>query len=710
MSDTESHRGWGSGAEDRGVPFGTPGAPRAGREGENPDPVPESSNFGRYFTPKSTLVAALGVLALAYWMPTWVLFRASKGNGGGYLPLFALGTLILLVPLATILRRVGIIFSAGEKLFIFSALAVALFSFRTSAFIVTLLPSPYNFATTENNFEGEFLHAVPSHLVPFNDTQDERLSWFYRGLPEKIPEEAEQDWSLVADELPRESIPWRLWTGPLAWWLSLFAAVWIAQFCLAAILRKQWLEHETLMVPQADVVLTLVEKERPSAVWPRIFSSRAFWIGVGISLAIFALEGLHTYFPAVPNLKLRALTLKPYLTEPPWDAMVPQLTIEPYLVGIAYLLPAQLSLSLWFFAVVDNLTRVFLVATGQEPTVRVAWAGGVNGGSDAVGAVTVFTLVLLWGARRHLWAVVRKALWNDPSVDDSEEFLSHRVAFFGLLASLGFIIFWALHAGMSLLVTLFLFGFFFIIVIFISRVVCECGLVTARLYYLLPYERLVHLIGYKPWMLGTFAVNSFIWPTLMIEMQPLPLYLTAARVTQGYGGKGTGRRRWRPMWFVFLLLLLVAAVVVALRTVQVSYLRGGLNGSGGFYNETIWVFNNRLVRDVILKERAHSLDSAHVTAMVGGGLIMALLLLMRQLFYWWPFHPIGYVAAGLGGGIWFCFFIGWLIKRFVLKYGGGALFHQATPVFVGLVAGQFFSGVVWFVVGTVHGELSFAGV
>ena len=70
----------------------------------------------------------------------------------------------------------------------------------------------------------------------------------------------------------------------------------------------------------------------------------------------------------------------------------------------------------------------------------------------------------------------------------------------------------------------------------------------------------------------------------------------------------------------------------------------------------------------------------------------------------------GYVAAGLWSGVWFSFFIGWFIKRSVLRYGGGALFHQATPVFVGLVAGQFFMGVVWFVVGLIHGEVSFAAV
>ena len=680
--------------------------------GQGPRPRgPAGTGAGRCITAKSVLVAGALVVLLAYWMPTWVLFRHSGGNGGGYLPLFALGTLVVMVLVGPVLSRLGLRFSAGEKLFVFSALAVALFSFRTSAFVVTLLPSPYNFATVENAFEKEFLPEVPPHLVPFQDTEDEQLSWFYRGLPEKIPAEAEEDWNLLRGELPREPIPWGRWVGPLAWWMGLFAAVWFAQFCLGAILRKQWLEHETLMLPQAEVVLALVEEGPQGSRWPRIFSSRGFWIGVGISLAIFTLEGLHTYFPAVPSLGLRALSLAAYLTEPPWNEMRPELTIEPYLVGLAYLLPAQLSLSLWLFAVVDNLARVFLAATGQAPAVREAWNGyQINSGSDAVGAVVVFVVVLLWGGRRHLWAVLRKALWNDPTVDDSGEFLSYRTAVFGLVGAVGFMAFWTAKAGMSLLVAAFLFGFFFLIVIFLARVVSECGLVGAGLYYLVPYSRLVHLVGYRPWMLGSFTVNSFLWPTLMIDMQPLPLYLTAARVSRGCGRGPGGVRRRRLMGVVFFVLLVSAAVIVAARTVQVSYLRGGLNGPSGYYNETIWIFQNSFIRDIILKERAHSPDPAHLTAMVGGGLIMAFLLTMRQLFYWWPLHPIGYVAAGLWRGIWFSFFLGWLVKRFVLKYGGGALFHQVTPVFVGLVAGQFFSGVVWFVVGLIHGEVSFGAV
>ena len=77
---------------------------------------------------------------------------------------------------------------------------------------------------------------------------------------------------------------------------------------------------------------------------------------------------------------------------------------------------------------------------------------------------------------------------------------------------------------------------------------------------------------------------------------------------------------------------------------------------------------------------------------------MSFLVAMRHLFYWWPLHPIGYVAIGVGRGVWFSFFLGWFLKRTVLKYGGGGLLKRVTPAVVGLFIGQFFAAGCWFIV------------
>ena len=56
---------------------------------------------------------------------------------------------------------------------------------------------------------------------------------------------------------------------------------------------------------------------------------------------------------------------------------------------------------------------------------------------------------------------------------------------------------------------------------------------------------------------------------------------------------------------------------------------------------------------------------------VGLGL-MLVLFLMRRKYTWWPLHPIGLVVMGteVMKRVWFSFFLAWLIRAVLIKYGG----------------------------------------
>jgi peptidoglycan biosynthesis protein MviN/MurJ (putative lipid II flippase) len=77
---------------------------------------------------------------------------------------------------------------------------------------------------------------------------------------------------------------------------------------------------------------------------------------------------------------------------------------------------------------------------------------------------------------------------------------------------------------------------------------------------------------------------------------------------------------------------------------------------------------------------------------------MAALLVLRNVFYWWPLHPIGLAATGVGGA-WVCFLVGWLFKRAALNYGGGEFSQRVNPFFYGLILGQFAMAAFWNLVG-----------
>jgi hypothetical protein len=86
--------------------------------------------------------------------------------------------------------------------------------------------------------------------------------------------------------------------------------------------------------------------------------------------------------------------------------------------------------------------------------------------------------------------------------------------------------------------------------------------------------------------------------------------------------------------------------------------------------------------------------------MAAGAVVAVVLGAMRLRFYWWPFHPIGYLAANCWGWSWYFtpFVLGWLGKVLVVRYGGLRLYRQTVPLAAGLIVGDIMNRLVWIVV------------
>ena len=77
---------------------------------------------------------------------------------------------------------------------------------------------------------------------------------------------------------------------------------------------------------------------------------------------------------------------------------------------------------------------------------------------------------------------------------------------------------------------------------------------------------------------------------------------------------------------------------------------------------------------------------------------MTLLLhTMRLRFWWWTFHPMGYLVANAWGLQWWYmpFFVGWLAKTLVVRYGGLRLYQRTVPVAVGAIVGDLLVDNLW---------------
>jgi hypothetical protein len=123
--------------------------------------------------------------------------------------------------------------------------------------------------------------------------------------------------------------------------------------CLDVLLRRQWIEHERLSYPIVQLPLAMTQPEG------RFFKSKMMWIGLAIAALINLLNGLHALYPAVPGIPLRQANIGGYFTEKPWNAMgSTPIYVLPFAVGLGYLMPLELSFSIWFFYLFWKMERV----------------------------------------------------------------------------------------------------------------------------------------------------------------------------------------------------------------------------------------------------------------------------------------------------------------------------------------------------------------
>jgi len=83
------------------------------------------------------------------------------------------------------------------------------------------------------------------------------------------------------------------------------------------------------------------------------------------------------------------------------------------------------------------------------------------------------------------------------------------------------------------------------------------------------------------------------------------------------------------------------------------------------------------------------------------------MIFMRSRFDWFPLNPLAYaiVPSYAGFALWFSFFIAWLVKGSILKFGGIQTYRRLAPLMIGIALGDFAMQVFWTLVVIVsHGS------
>ncbi len=433
------------------------------------------------------------------------------------------------------------------------------------------------------------------------------------------------------------AVPWVAWGPALLTWGIFFAALFTVMVCLMILLRKQWVENERLAFPLTALPIELIEGQLVKHKW--------FWIGCAVPLLAGTMIGLHNYFPAVPRILPARLSFP--------------------LLGYFYLTDQHSTLSLWVFGALamlsDKASRLIPLQTltGGYGASNLLWM------YLGAGAMLAMVFIKLKAARRTLC---------------SQPMLGKVVGLCTLI-----LLVWLLATGMSLVVAVALFLIAIVITIGMTRVIAETGLAVAGPPVIAPVL-VAGLLGHR--LIGAASIanlaQSFVWTS---EATRVSIMASAASVL-----KVTTRYKLKPNWQHLAWAVGLAGAAALWLTLSYGH-KHGLASNWYFDHGTRGVYSWAAAwnREAFGPSKIGWLLTL---AGAGGYWLMSNRYLMGSR---WAPHPVGLIMAGTPflRLSWLSCFLSWAYKTLCLKWLGRPAYQSSRPFFLGLIAGQYSTNLLW---------------
>lgn len=622
----------------------------------------------QFVTWRAILMALLLMPFQSWWVVRMEVIQHNTWPTMLSLPLHTLFLLLVLVAGNLLLRRRArrLALSQGELLTIYLMLAIggAIVGYGLLQKVVSWIIAP----------RGQlFFRYLPNWLV-LNDR--EALYAVYFG----------ESSFLTAQQLGA-------WALPVISWAAFFLAFFAATLSLNVLVRRRWIDEERLTFPLVQLPLAVTD---PSA---DLFRNRLLWVGFGLTMLLGIMNGLHTLFPMMPSFQPDVGNFNQLLGRR-WPCFLKHggTFWPPYgwAVGIAFLMPLDISFSYWFFFWFVKI----------EEWLTLIWGGDVTPDApfvypQAAAALVGIGVYALWSGRRHLGRALRQALGRREALNERKEPMPYRAAVIVLVLSVCFLgaFFW--YAGAALwLVPLYL-GLYLTASLALSRLRAELGAPANEIHNAEPHRILTEIA--TPGALAPRSLTVltlFGWTARCYGMDPTPLQIEGFKM-----GERTGLRTRGLVGAMFIaavagLVFGYLALLIPLHHLGADSSKLGYGGSGrhAFSQLAAWLGG---------MSPAPGLRSL---AMGVGFVFTFLLYAMRRRFLWWPFHPMGYVLAPMWftHHLWMSIFIAWVIKLVLLRYGGLRAYVRALPFFLGLVLGDCVIGSIWALVNLVFNVPTFS--
>ena len=617
---------------------------------------------------RAVFIAVILIIANSYWIAYVEMIWHTAHLTIVALPVNVIFALLILTWVNKVMKKIwpAVVLGQRDLLVIYSMLAAG------SAFsghdcmprLMGLMPYAFKFATPENDWEALFFRYLPRSLVV---DKPRAVRDFYKGESNFFTGGYVESWL----------------TPILIWFFAVFLLLLIF-LLLTVILRKQWVERERLPYPIIQIPLEITRESGRS-----IFKNRVLWIGFAIAAGIDLINGLNFFYPVIPEIPVKRYDLLQYLTDRPWNAMgETPLRFYPFLTGLAFLLPLDLSFSCAFFYIFGKAQRVMGSITGVHYVPGFPFLG-----EQGTGALLALVVVAMWGSRRHLAHVFTSLFRARRMGEDADEPVSYRIAIPGLIVCILLLMGFCIKFGMSVWAFIVFLVIYLAIVIGVTRMRAEMGPPIHAIGYVTPQYIIVSLFGTRRVAAGNLTVLSLLnWLSgssyAAFRTHPMPHQLEAFKIADR-----TGIRN-RTMLIVLIIACLVGIQSSLWLYPYIIYKEGVAGGSeqilaGG--SETYTFLANWLTSPKPPNWMNISVMGAAFVFSMG-------MMFMRARFIWFPLHPAGFVigiAPGTIDNYWFTLLICAGIKALLLRHGGIRAYRRAVPFFIGMVLGQALIGCFW---------------
>jgi len=482
-------------------------------------------------------------------------------------------------------------------------------------------------------------------------------------------------------------IPWDVWWPRLLAWAPLLVGGIIAMIALAGLVRRQWIEHERLTYPIAQLTSELLRDPEPGFRLPPIVRSKAFIIGFALTAGVLTWNGAATC-GWVPIEITTHLPLWQLFLGDPWDKVYMwwfffNLHIWFSVVALTFLMPSDLGFSLWGGWVGLNLGFLLLRLAGVPILPEHA-------GEASIGGYGAWAVLMLWTGRQWYWPAVKAALCSSTDPITAEGGWWVRMLLLGVSAMIATLMWWGAPIGASIVAVLACLGLFLVL----SRIFAEAGIP----YFSLPGSfngALFSLFGVGLPAAAAIPMLSIGFTLLADSREGLMPYATHAAYL---GHRANVKPLPLGMWM--MAAAVIATVIAGATMLWISYAHNG-------HPDTYWSGSiiEGALRPIATSAEAvqAGLPGAQRTPWIEWTIGAALIWMVGVARLRWSgfiLHPIGLLVCATypTSRLAFSFFLGWLAKFLVMRYGGQGLYIRLKPVAIGMVAGEAAASVFFIVI------------